>query len=83
MNAQDRAEALTRAVIEQLNAEIAAKGQTVKSVAILLGRDYNTYRRYLTGERPLTTSTLWATLEALGVDEAVFMRRARERYESR
>lgn len=83
MNAQDHAEALQQAVLDQLNAEIAAKGETVKSVALLLERDYNTYRRYLTGERLLPTTMLWATLDALGVDEGVFMRRARDRYDSR
>lgn len=70
---------LTAAVLEQLVAEIAAHGKSVKSVAGLLGFDYNTYRRWIVGEREMPLDVLTRTLEVLHLDYAVFAARARER----
>lgn len=70
---------LTRAILEQLNAEIAANGQTVKSTAGLIGMDYNTYRRYIAGEREMPIDVLTRTLEVLRLDYQTFVGRARGR----
>lgn len=83
MTTEDRAGDFAQAVLDQLSAEIAAKGYTVKSLAAEMGRDYNTYRRWIIGERPMPVNALWATLDTLSVDGAVFMRRSQDRFESR
>jgi len=80
---QERAAKYTEAVLAQLNAEISAAGTDVKSLAGRLQMDYNTFRRYTIGERPMPMTVLWSALEALGVDEVVFIDRAKARNEGR
>ena len=75
----ERAQQYVQASLDQLNAEIAAKGLDVKKVSVQLGIDYNTFRRYMNGERPLPMHTFWQTLSELGIDEGTFVRRVRER----
>ena len=77
----DKAQQYQNAVLAQLNAEIAAKDQTPKSVAAALEIDYNTFRRYLKGERAIPMTILWATLETLELAEDVFVTRARQRFQ--
>lgn len=69
----------TTAALVQLAAEIAAHGQTVKSTAGLIGIDYNTYRRYVLGEREMPLDVLTRSLEVLGLDYPTFAARARGR----
>lgn len=71
--------ARTRTVLAQLQAEIAAHQETVKSVALAMGRPYVTFRRYVIGERPMPADDLLDALDVLGLDYATFMRRAGER----
>lgn len=71
---------LTAAILEQLLAEVAAQGKTVKSVAGVIGMDYNTYRRYVQGERDMPVDVLTRTLEVLHLDYPTFLARARERH---
>jgi len=79
---QENARNYTKAILEQLNAEFAASGTDVKQVAAKLGIDYNTFRRYVNGERGMPMHVFWATLAALDIAEDVFVRRARERLDS-
>lgn len=79
----NRAKTYTDAVLAQLNAEITAHDMTVKSVAIAMGSDYNTFRRYATGERPMPMHVYWSALDVIGIDEEVFIRRARDRFQQR
>lgn len=71
--------ARTRKVLAQLEAEIAANQMTMKGLAEKMGRPYNTFRRYVKGERALPADDLLDALDALGVGYADFMRRASER----
>lgn len=71
------------ALIAQLNAEIAAHGQSARSVAAALGCDYNTLRRWVTGERQIRAVTLLEVLDVLHVDRSVFMARVTAREHGR
>jgi hypothetical protein len=81
VNDEERASAYTAAILEQLNAEIAARDSNVKALAKLMGMDYGTFRRYTEGVRPMPMTKLWQALDALGIDYGVFTRRASERLE--
>lgn len=70
---------MAEAVLAQLNAEITAHKHTVKSLAALIGIDYNTFRRYANGERAMPLPVFWAAIEALEIPDEVFVRRARTR----
>ncbi len=70
---------LTQAVLTQLKAEITAHDESIASVARSIGRNYDTIRRYVMGEKDMPVDVLWAILEHLAVDPAVFMARARDR----
>lgn len=83
MELQERARKYTESVLAQLNAEISAAGSDVKSIAGRLKMDYNTFRRYTIGERPMPMHVLWAALEVLEVDEVAFIDRAKARNEGR
>lgn len=82
MDNKKAAEAYTRAVLDQLNAEIGASDYTVKSLALAMGMDHNTFRRYAKGERPMPMVVLWAAINQLGIPQMVFAQRAQDRYES-
>ena len=82
MDSIDRAQRYVQASIEQLNAEVAAKGLDVKKLSVALKIDYNTFRRYMNGERPMPMHTFWRALEELGLEEETFVRRARERLQA-
>jgi transcriptional regulator with XRE-family HTH domain len=69
----------TKKVLAQLEAEMAAHGLTMKDVAEQTGRPYNTFRRYVKGERAMPADDLLDSLDAIGVGYADFMRRAAER----
>lgn len=81
VNDEERASAYTAAILEQLNAEIAARDSNVKALAKRMGVDYGTFRRYTEGERPMPMTRLWQALDTLGIDYGVFTRRASERLE--
>lgn len=70
---------LTTALLEQLAAEITAHGQSIRSVAGLMGMDYNTFRRHVTGEREMPVDELMRALSVLHLDSTVFVARARDR----
>lgn len=74
-----KAEAFAQAMLDQLNAEIGASGYTIKSLAKAEGRDYNTFRRYVKGERPMPMIDLWSAIDRLGIDQVEFARRALDR----
>jgi transcriptional regulator with XRE-family HTH domain len=69
----------TKKVLAQLEAETAAHGFSMKSLALQMGRPYNTFRRYVKGERAMPADDLLDALDALGVSYSDFMRRAAER----
>lgn len=70
----------SEAVLEQLNAEIGLKsGINDKVVAQTIGMDYNTFRRYMRGERKMPLNVFWAVLGALQIDEDVFLTRVKSR----
>lgn len=71
---------LTQAALDQLNAEIAARGRTAKSVAGLLEMNYDTFLRYVTGKREMPPDVLNRALDVLHVDAGVFWTRAVDRY---
>ena len=70
---------LTHAVLLQVKAEIRAHDESITSVARKLGRNYDTIRRYVMGEKDIPVDVLWSILDVLDVDPEVFMRRARDR----
>jgi transcriptional regulator with XRE-family HTH domain len=72
-------DALNQGVLAQLNAEISAAGLDVKKLAVKMGADYNTFRRYMNGEREIPMHVFWAALKELGVDTGDFMREAQRR----
>lgn len=82
MDKHERAQKRQDAVLAQLQAEIAANGHTMKSLAAEVSKDYLTFRRYVKGERPMPMNVYWDTLDALGIPEEVFIARVRERFES-
>ena len=82
MDKRIRAEAYTQAILDQLNAEIGASDYTIKSLALALDHDYNTYRRWANGERPMPMVVLWASIDQLGIPQLVFAQRAQDRFES-
>ncbi len=82
METTNRAEAYTKAIMDQLNAEIGASDFTVKSLAAAMGMDYNTFRRYVQGERPMPMVVLWSAIDQLEIPQLVFAERAQQRYES-
>jgi len=83
LNDAERAEQYQDAVLGQLNAEMSAKGYNVKTLAAAVGKDYNTFRRWMNGEREIPIRMLWRTIAALGVPAEVFTDRARRRLEQR
>lgn len=78
-----RSTVATEAILEQLNAEIAARGQSIKSVSAALGYDYNTFRRWMNGEREIKIGTVIEVVDLLHVDRAVFFARATAREHGR
>lgn len=79
VQASEEINALSRGILAQLNAEIAAAGLDVKKFARGLGADYNTFRRYMNGEREIPMHVFWAALDALSIDTAEFMQGAQRR----
>lgn len=71
---------LTQAALDQLNAEIAARGQTAKSVAGVLEMNYDTFLRYVSGKREMPPDVLNNALDVLHLDAGVFWARAVDRY---
>jgi len=76
---ETQADKYTKATLEQLHAEVAAAGIDLKALAGRIGLDYNTFWRYTSGKRAMPMHVFWAALDALKIDEQVFVRRARER----
>lgn len=74
-------ETFSAAVLGELNGAITAAGMNVTSMAKRLGMDYNTLRRYLSGEREIPVLVLYAAIDQLPIDEAELFRRARARFE--
>lgn len=70
---------LTRAVLTQLEAEIAAQHYSLSSLARAIEVDRNTLRRWVKGEREMPLTVLETILAQLKLDPAVFMTRARDR----
>lgn len=68
-------------IMQQLSAEIDAKHGNLKTFTRELGVDYHTYRRYIVGERKMSTDLLIESLQALDVDPVLFFRLLRTRLE--
>lgn len=81
MDVSDKAAQTTAAVLAQLTAEATAHGYTVKSLALEMGQDYNTFRRWANGERDFPLQVLMQALQTIGVAPEVFMQRATDRQE--
>lgn len=79
MDVSDKAAQTTAAVLAQLSAEATAHGYTVKSLALAMGQDYNTYRRWANGERDFPLAMLMQSLQTIGIEPDVFMQRAADR----
>ncbi len=82
MDIKTAAEAYTQAVLDQLNAEIGASDYTVKSLALAMGMDHNTFRRYAKGDRAMPMVVLWAAIGQLGIPQLVFAQRAQDRFDN-
>lgn len=72
-------DALQDAIIDQLNAEIAAAGLNMKALAERIGRPYDSTRNYLRKERTMPILIFIECANALGVDPDEVIRRARQR----
>jgi transcriptional regulator with XRE-family HTH domain len=81
VNKESEAAKTNAAIFAQLNAEMKAHHFNVKTLAAALEVDYNTFRRYMNGERDFPLMTLWATLEVLETPLDVFTAAAKERLE--
>lgn len=79
MDVSEQAAQTTAAILAQLTAEATAHGYTVKSLALAMGQDYNTYRRWVNGERDMPLLMLMQSLQTIGVPSDVFMQRAADR----
>lgn len=79
MDVSNQAAQTTAAVLAQLIAEATAHGFTVKSLALAMGQDYNTYRRWANGERDFPLPMLMQSLQTIGIAPDVFMQRAADR----
>lgn len=66
----------------QLNMEITDKFGNLKAFTRALGVDYLTYRRYINGERKMSTELLMESLAVLDVDPVLFFRLVRTRIEA-
>lgn len=62
----------------EIKAELARRSMTVKDLSELMGCHYETLRRRLKGEAPITDVDITAIGEALHVPGWEFMRRANE-----
>lgn len=83
MENRDQYETFSSAVIAELNGAIAAAGMNITSLAKKIGADYNTLRRYLSGEREIPVLVLYAIIDQLPIDEAELFRRARVAFDRR
>lgn len=76
---KDHARGLNGALAAEIRAEMGVKGISGHKLAELSGIDRLTLRRYTKGERAISTATMEAVAEALGLDPGDLMRRAVER----
>jgi hypothetical protein len=74
-----RSTVATEAILGQLNAEVAAHGHSIKAIAALCGYDYNTFRRWMKGEREIPLTVLLDVLQTIHLEPSVFFARARAR----
>lgn len=72
-------DALQAAVIDQLNAEIAAARLSIMDFAGRVGRPYDSTRNYLRNERALPLGIFFEYCAVLGVPADVVISRARDR----
>lgn len=75
----EETEALERALIAQIRAEIAAAGMSQGKVASAVGIEPATLSRYMSGKRALPLQTFLDISSTLGVPAANLMRLAEER----
>lgn len=75
----DADDLLATAILAQLNAEIAAAGTNIKSLAAAIGRPYDSTRNYLIGERKLPLGLFLEMCSGLGITPDELIRRARDR----
>ncbi len=81
MATKDDSKRFAEAVASQVRAEIAARGESVHSVARTSGINRETLYRWTRGERPFTVGTLFQVAEALGMDTHLIVERAEQRFE--
>lgn len=72
-------DALQDAIIDQLNAEIAAAGLNMKALAERVGRPYDSTRNYLRKERAMPVLIFIELTSALGLTPDELIQRARQR----
>ena len=70
---------LLEAITDQLNAEIGAKGLSMRQFAEKLGRPYDSTRNYLRKERALPMIVLIEGARVLDIEVADLIARARQR----
>lgn len=70
-------ELLQAAIVDQVNAERAGMGWSVKDLAGLMGRPYDSTRNYLSKDRPMPLDFLLQAARVLGVPADVVVSRAR------
>lgn len=72
-------DAFASAIIDQLNAELGARGVSMRGVARRIGRPYDSTRNYLRKERALPLGIFLEICAAIDVRPEVVTARARER----
>lgn len=79
---ETRAARRAKAVIDQLNAEIAASPfRNLKALTAANGWSYGTYLRYTTGEREPKIGVVFEMIDALSIPANVFFMRVQDRFE--
>jgi hypothetical protein len=71
----------SRAVLQQLNAEIARHGYNKRTFAKLVDINYNQFTDYMNGKHEMPMRVLYACIDALGVPDGEFFEAARALYE--
>ncbi len=74
-------DALQSAIIDQINAELGASGISMKQLAALLGKPYDSTRNYLKKERSMPLGFFLEIAGALNLDVTIIVERAKQRLE--
>ena len=74
-------DAFQSAIIDQINAELGASGISMKQLAVILGKPYDSTRNYLKKERSMPLGFFLEIAGALNIDVTIIMERAKQRLE--